>query len=49
VCVEAALNARRTSLDPKVLESPLLGYKRAQGGSEKALVVEEARQEERCP
>jgi hypothetical protein len=30
-CVEAALKARRTSLGPKVLENPLLGYERVQG------------------
>jgi hypothetical protein len=49
VCVEAALKARSNPLGPKVLESPLLGYKRAQGGSERPWSLRRPRQEEQCP
>src|ERR671912_870811 len=39
VCVEAALKARSNPLGPKVLESPLLGYKRIHDGFEGAYSV----------
>jgi hypothetical protein len=46
LCVEAALKIRRTWLGPKVLEGPLLGYKRVQGGFEETSVGKEAAKEE---
>jgi hypothetical protein len=39
--VQVALKARITCWAPRVLESPLLGYKRVQGGFEEALVGKE--------
>jgi hypothetical protein len=43
VCVDAALKARSNPLGPKAAKSPLLSYKRVQGGFEGAWMVRRSR------
>jgi hypothetical protein len=43
VCVQAAFEGSYNQLGPKVLESPLLGYKRVRGGFEGAWLVRRSR------